>query len=223
MNLKAAIFDMEKEAKKQKREPRAQVTPLGGKNKGIENRIQRDLAELRRSVGGSGERDPYQMLRKKAELYQQLLSGELLGTAVEDSSLIDFEEAKRRNEEEHNFAEPNEQFLSHILQNSELVSEDMEREANRVEWERQALDEMIEERTKLEHSKAIHDEAQRTLEARIRVQQIRNQRRRKTKRRIAKIKSLKEKQAAQAVTQQQHKWLQEDEEKSDDDGETGMF
>jgi len=215
---------MEQQAKKQKVLPKSEVAALDGKNKGVENRIQRDLAEMRKSADG---KDPYQMLRKKAELYERMMRGEL--EVGGDQALIDFDTKREEQQNRtpalrnNNYSEAssssdaNEQFMAQILQNKELVSNDMQREAARIEWERHALDEMIEERSRMDHSKAIHEEAQKTVEARKRVQEVRVARKKKLKKRIAKIKMIKELQQQQNQQQQANQQYEDQGDESDDE------
>lgn len=183
VNLKAAVYDSQQQAKKQRITPRVQVEPLGGKNRGIEMRIQKDKADLRNTT----EKDPYMELKKKAHLYEQMVNG-YNNAEQYDDVMVDFASKQM---EQHDASD---QFMSSIMNNKQLVSDDMKREAERMMWEDKQLQDMIAEEQRTQYSKAVHAEAQKTLEAREKVKQVRKLRKRKLKKRIERIKSKQQSQ-----------------------------
>lgn len=182
VELKAALYDQQQSAKKPRITPRLERGPLAGKNKGVEERIQKDLDQLRKL-----EKDPYASLQKKAQLYNKLLKGEM--DDINEEHLVDFEQKQMMPSEENTTSEP-------FLIGNELVSKDMQREAERREWEESLKIESEEEKKRLENTKVVEIVAQKTATARERVKKMREQKKKKLKKRIAKIK----KRAGQTVS-----------------------
>jgi hypothetical protein len=171
VELKALIYD--KQSQNKSKSNLVERKTLGAKNKGVEDRIQRDKAIMRQET----EKDTQKNLQKKALLYEQMLRGEL---DQDEEQLVDF---IRKEDFEQN---PTESNL--LINSKELYSKDMQNEDQRKTWEKNIRQEEKNETVKLKKASNSLNLSTSTASAREKVKQIRLEKKKKLKKRIMKIK-----------------------------------
>jgi hypothetical protein len=172
VELKALIYDKQSQ-NKSKSSNLVERKTLGAKNKGVEERIQRDKAIMRQET----EKDTQKNLQKKALLYEQMLRGEL---DQNEEQLVDF----IRKEEFEQI--PKESNL--LIHSNELYSKDMQNEDQRKIWEKNIRHEEKNQTLKLKKASNSLNLSTSTATAREKVKQIRLEKKKKQKKRIMKIK-----------------------------------
>lgn len=178
VELKALIYEQQTKAKKLKKTPKTEFGSLGGKNKGVEDRIQRDISELKKDK----PLDSYENMKRKAEIYQKMMKGEM---DESEDNLIDFQ--RKKEEEEVN----KDKVGFDILFGKELVSNDMKKEVERKNWEKLIqIETEIEDQKNIE-TKNIEKLSSLTSQAREKVKKIRNEKKNKVQQRILKLKAQK--------------------------------
>jgi hypothetical protein len=189
VNLKAALYDSQ--ARKSKvAPPKVERSSLRGKNQGVEQRIQRDLNALRaeqRDIENSRA-----ALERKTEIYNKMLKGEIEMNG--DDVLIDFNTSDFQEQRALHEKIDREQQSSALLDDRQILT--TEQDYDRLEWEKQAREEVQQEQRRHLLTENAEIIAKQTASARERVKKIRKQQKTKVQRRIAKIK----KRAAENVT-----------------------
>lgn len=176
------LFDAQQHARRTRkatRQARRNVI-LDVRNKGVDDRAFRDQLALEQT-----KKDPLVSLQKKAEIYEKLRRGETGDMSVDpklaSNCLVDFD---------RKLIEENEAEIQD-LQSRELVSKDMEQEAERLAWERDLMSEIVHENKRSAVVHAIEAEARKTKKAREKVQQIRRKRKIMLQKRLSRIRANK--------------------------------
>ena len=173
VNLKAALYDSQQVAKKHRTGPKVERSVNSGKNQGVENRIQRDLQRLRADTQSTSFEASQEALRRKAELYQKMMSGEL--EMNEEEQLVDFDIKIFRKE-----SVPSTDQGPTLLEaddHDQRYSSSSNSNEHHVNYTRTAK------------SKGVVEVSKKTESARELVKKIRKQRKQKVQNRIAKLKS----------------------------------
>lgn len=146
------------------------------KNRGVEMRNKNDTMKM---VESEPDRDSYQNLVKKSELYDKMVRGEVIQSV--EHELVDFD-----NKDRSMIGDRNDTIMG-----KSMSSHDMKNEKIRLGWEKDAQSEILNEERKQDVHDDVKSQTLKTAAARNHVRQVRRDRQERNQKRIAKIKNGK--------------------------------